>query len=745
MVWRYRPPDQQIYETSGLGHLDIEEHRNTPVAVDGVLYYASPYNILIALDGVAGEEKWVFDPEVWKSGASFLGNLRGVTYWTDGEIERIFMTTSSSHLWSVDARTGKPDPGFGTGGRVDVGASLRRPLTDRDRWSYGITAAPVICRDVVAVGSAIGDWRGEPPEYYTPVGDVQAFDARTGKKRWEFHTVPQQGEYGNETWETDAWKTYGVANVWTSMTADEELDYIYLPVSSVSHDYYGGERPGDNLFGESIVCLDPQSGARVWHFQMVHHGLWDLDPPAPPILMDVVIDGRPRKIVAQLTKQAFCFVFDRVTGEPIWPIEERPVPQSTVEGEKTSPTQPFPTKPAALERQGIREDDLIDFTPELRAEAREILARYDYGPLYAPPTERGVLVVPGQWGGADWAGGAADPRTGILYVPTHMAITTVQLHRVGDPDAHSLYAATNEQHVVGPRGLPLVKPPYGSITAIDLNTGEHIWRTAVGKGPGNHPALRGLDLPAMGWDNRTFALTTPNLLLATSQDPHDLADAGMDYFVDRDAYLRANDLATGTELGRHDLPSNAYGAPMSYAAGGRQYVVVPVGNKVNGGNRPPELVALALPREGEVLPPLGRDRTDASHEAYYRAAQAIDAGDALALQKLLVAHPGLATARGYFDEWYEYPYFRGAYLLHHVAGEPQRAPLPPNPIALANVLIDAGADPSAATYDSVTVLELVAGSAQLNWAGTKVELMKALVDAGADPNRNRSRMLWVGA
>ena len=397
VVWRYRPPDQQIYETSGLGHLDIEQHRNTPVAVDGVLYYASPYNILIALDGVTGEEKWVFDPEVWKSGASFLGNLRGVTYWTDGEIERIFMATSSSHLWSVDARTGKPDPGFGTGGRVDVGASLRRPLTDRDRWSYGITAAPVICRDVVAVGSAIGDWRGEPPEYYTPVGDVQAFDARTGKKRWEFHTVPQQGEYGNETWESDAWKTYGAANVWTSMTADEELDYIYLPVSSVSHDYYGGERPGDNLFGESIVCLDAQSGERVWHFQMVHHGLWDLDPPAPPILMDVVIDGRPRKIVAQLTKQAFCFVFDRVTGEPIWPIEERPVPQSTVEGEKTSPTQPFPTKPAALERQGIREDDLIDFTPELRAEAREILARYDYGPLYAPPTERGVLVVPGQW------------------------------------------------------------------------------------------------------------------------------------------------------------------------------------------------------------------------------------------------------------------------------------------------------------------------------------------------------------
>ena len=738
VVWRFRPPDQQLYEATN-GDLDFDEHRGTPVAVDGVLYYASPFNILVALDGESGETLWTFDPEAWRTNPRFLGNLRGVSYWTDGEVERIFLATSTAYLYSIDAQTGVPDPEFGANGRVDLGASLRRPLTDRDRWNYGVTAPPVVCRGVVAVGSAIGDWRGGPPTEYTTPGDVQAFNARTGKKVWEFYTIPQAGEYGNDTWESDAWKTYGAANVWASMTADEELGYIYMPVSSASHDYYGGERPGDNLFSESIVCLNAESGQRVWHYQLVHHGLWDYDPPAPPVLLDVEVKGQKRKIVAVLTKQAFCFVFDRITGEPIWPIVERAVPQSQVASEKTAPTQPFPTKPAAFERQGISEDDLIDFTPELREQAKAILARYDYGPLYSPPTEKGVLSAPGQWGGADWAGGAADPAKGILYVPSHLAITTVQLHSVGDPEAHSAFFATNASHVVGPQGLPLVKPPYGSITAIDLNSGEHIWRTTVGKGPVDHPALKGLDLPDMGWDNRTFVLTTPRLLMATSQDPHDLSDAGMSYFVDRDAYLRAYDLASGAEIGHVELPSNAYGAPMSYMAAGRQYVVVPVGHD----DRPPELVALAIPHEGEALPPQGRDRGDAGHEAFYQAVQAMDAGDAEALQKLLVDHPGLATARGYFDEYYEYPYFRGATLLHHLAGEPQRVPLHENVVEMADVLLAAGADPNAATYDSVSVLELAAQSTQLDWAATKVELVGLLVEQGADLDRNRGRILWT--
>ena len=323
-----------------------------------------------------------------------------------------------------------------------------------------------------------------------------------------------------------------------------------------------------------------------------------------------------------------------------------------------------------------------------------------------------------------------------------MAITTVQLHRVDDPEAHSEFSANNSMHVVGPQGLPLVKPPYGSITAIDLNSGEHIWRTTVGEGPVNHPALKGLDLPDMGWDNRTFVLATPNLLLATSQDPHGLADAGEDYFVDRDAYLRAYELSSGREIGRVGLPSNAYGAPMSYMADGRQYVVVPLGNYLGESGRPPELVALAIPHEGEELPPQGRDRGDADHNGFYKAVKAIDAEDAEALQKLLAEYPELTAARGYFDKYYEYPYFRGATLLHHAAGEPQRVPLPENAVELAAALLSAGADPNATTYDSVAVLDLVISSAQLGWAGSKAEMVQLLAAEGADLERNRGRVLW---
>ncbi|MDE2743458.1 MAG: PQQ-binding-like beta-propeller repeat protein [Gemmatimonadota bacterium] len=759
VIWRYRPRDQQIYETARAnrsrdrdrgrgrgdrrrGGLRFSNNRGTPLAVNGVLYYGSPYNVLSAVDGQSGEELWAFDPESWKAPSTFLGNSRGVSYWTDGEVERVFLATSTAHLYSIDAKTGIPDPNFGEGGRVDLGALLRRPLSEEERRSYGVTAPPVVCRDVVAVGSAIVDALFRPPPEYMPPGDVQAFDVRTGEKVWEFHTIPQEGEYGNETWESDAWKTYGAANVWATMTADEELGYLYLPVSTASHDYYGGERPGDNLFSESVVCLKAETGERVWHYQLVHHGLWDYDPAAVPLLLDVVVDGQKRKVVAQLTKQAFCFVFDRVTGEPIWPIEEKPVPQSQVAWEKTSPTQPFPTKPAPFERQGISEDDLIDFTPELREEAKAILAEYDYGPLYTPPTEKGVLSVPGQAGGADWAGGAADPRTGVLYVPSHMAITNVELRPVRDLEAYSAFSARAGRHIRGPRGLPLVKPPYGSITAIDLNSGEHLWRTAVGKGPVDHPALKGIDLPDMGWDNRTFVLATPNLLLATSEDPHGLADAGRDYFVDRDACLRAYDLASGEEIGRVELPSNAYGAPMSYMAGGRQYVVVPLGNRLGRSGRPPELVALAIPHAGEELPPQGRDRGDADHKAFYKAVEAMDAGDSKTLQKLLTEYPELATARGYLDEYYEYPYFRGATLLHHLAGEPQRVPLPENAVELAAALISAGADPNAATHDSISMLDMFIESDPLEWAESKPEMIQLLVTNGVDVNRNRGQILW---
>ena len=294
--------------------------------------------------------------------------------------------------------------------------------------------------------------------------------------------------------------------------------YVYLPVSTPSHDFYGGERLGDNLFGDSLACLKASTGERVWHYQLIHHGLWDYDPPAAPILMDVEIDSRQRRIVALVTKQAFCYVFDRVTGEPIWPMVERPVPASSAVGERASPTQPFPSKPAPFDVQGLSEEDVIDFTPALKAEL-EILSNYTYGPLYTPPSERGTLMVPGLIGGADWAGAAADPERSVLYVPSH---TLPSLARLGTPRGHhSRYAAYTDERIRGPQGLPLTKPPHGRITAIDMRTGDHLWMRALGSGPVNHPALQGLDLPDLGWGVRSFVLATPTLLLAASQDPRE--------------------------------------------------------------------------------------------------------------------------------------------------------------------------------------------------------------------------------
>ena len=297
-----------------------------------------------------------------------------------------------------------------------------------------MTSPPVICRDVVVVGSSISDG---PQFKEAPRGDVQAFDVRTGKPAWIFHAIPQEGEFGNDTWEDDSWKYTGNANVWTLMSADEELGYVYLPMSTPTNDWYGGHRLGDDLFAECLVCVEAKTGKRVWHFQTVHHGLWDYDLPGAPVLCDIKVDGKPIKAVAQITKTGFTFVFDRATGKPVWPIEERPVPQSTVPGEKTSPTQPFPTKPAPYERQGSTEDNLIDFTPELRAEAKEILDEYDHGPLFTPPTERGTINLPGWAGGANWWGAAFDPDTGLFYVPSITSPITVKLNKP-DPERSNL-------------------------------------------------------------------------------------------------------------------------------------------------------------------------------------------------------------------------------------------------------------------------------------------------------------------
>jgi len=360
IIWRWRSPDWELFDTEEV-LIDASPNESTPIAINGVLYTITPLSVVVALDGATGKEIWSFDSQAWKDSSNW-SVARGVSYWSDGDsdapTERIIFGTASAYLYALDARTGEPDPEFGTAGRVDLTQGLYRPV---DRWSYSVTSPPVICKDVIIVGSFVSDQPFEPPQF-TPPGDVRGFDVRTGELLWTFHSAPREGEFGNDTWENESWKTAGRNNSWSIMSADHELGYVYLPFGVPNNNYYGGNRPGDNLYGGSLVCLDARTGERVWHFQISHHDIFDYDVPAAPILLDVIVDGKPVKAVVQTTKQAMCFVFDRVTGEPLWDIVEREVPQSTIPGEKTSPTQPFPTRPAPFDQVGLTEDDLIDFT-----------------------------------------------------------------------------------------------------------------------------------------------------------------------------------------------------------------------------------------------------------------------------------------------------------------------------------------------------------------------------------------------
>ena len=359
--------------------------------VKGVLYTVTSLGQIAAINPGTGQTIWSVDPGNWKTGRP--GNLgyvhRGLAYWTDGKIERLLLGTHDAYLISIDAKTGTLDKSFGEGGRIDLMGSLAHAVR---ATNYSVSAAPVVCKDVVVVGASIHDG---PTHKEWPRGDVSGFDVRTGKKLWTIHSIPQKGEFGNETWGDDSWTYTGSTNVWTNMSRDEELGYVYLPFGTPTDDFYGGHRPGANLFAETILAIDAKTGKRAWHFQGVHHGVWDYDFPAAPILVDINVNGKPIKALAQVSKQGFTYVLDRRTGAPVWPIEERPVPQSTVPGERTSPTQPFPTKPPAYERQGVTESDLIDFTPELKAAALEVFKQFETGPLFTPPSEKGTIVNPG--------------------------------------------------------------------------------------------------------------------------------------------------------------------------------------------------------------------------------------------------------------------------------------------------------------------------------------------------------------
>ena len=558
----------------------------TPLKVGDALFTSTNLGQAAAIDAVTGETLWVYNSVAEGTSAGRGRGTRGLAYWTDGSDERL-LTVSGEHLVALGTRTGELYPEFGENGKVDLRQDMG-PRLQRYSWN----AAPLICGDVVVVGAAMSD---SPTRQEATPGYVRGYDVITGELRWRFNPVPQPGEAGNETWEDGSWQYSGNANVWSLMSADEELGYVYLPVSTPTNDWYGGHRLGDNLFAESLVALECATGERVWHYQMIHHGLWDYDNPAAPNLVDITVDGRPIRAVVQVTKQGFTYVFDRVTGEPVWPIVELPVPPSLVPGERTSPTQPFPTWPLPFERQGITANDLIDFTPELRAEAIEILGGYVFGPIFTPPSVRsedpddtqGTIQLPGWVGGADWNGAAIDPETQILYVPSVTAPIVVSLVKP-NPDASDFnYVRGAPRSVQGPRGLPLVKPPWGRITAIDLNSGEHLWMVPNGEGPRDHEALQGLDLPRLGAPGRPAPLLTKTLLFIGEGSPSMLAMprlAGGNMF-------RAYDKDTGEVLWETELQAGTAGAPMTYMVDGKQYIVVGIGEA----NRPAEFIALSLP------------------------------------------------------------------------------------------------------------------------------------------------------
>ncbi len=582
IVWRWSSVDMELRQR----HDELQApsarvffHEVTPLKIGDGLYVSTSLGQIAEIDPGTGETRWSVDPEVWRTGRpANLGFLsKGLAYWTDGDAERLFYAGGAeATLVSVDPARRALDTDFGDGGKVDLTRNLGAHVA---RDTYTLTSAPLVAGDVVIVGSSIRD---TPLVGENPPGHVRAYDVRSGELRWTFNTIPNESDYGSQTWEAESWRDAGAVNVWTLMSVDPDLGYVYLPVGSEAHNWYGGHRPGDNLFAQSLVCIDAATGERVWHFQLVHHGLWDWDPPAAPTLIDIEVAGQQIKAVAQVTKQGFLFVLDRITGEPVWPIEERPVPQSTVPGEVTSATQPFPTRPAPFEWQGISEDILIDFTPELHAEALRIMREQDGGQLYSPPSETGTIVNPGWAGGGNWTGASFDPDTQVLYVPSFTDWNLVQLRRPGTDDDLSgepfdyVWNGDNTPRV---QGLPLFKPPYGRITAIDMRTGEHRWQIANGDGPRQAEPIKHLNLPPLGTNAMNFPISTKTLLFTATG---------------RDAWnpplLNVYNKRTGELLRAIELPSAVRALPMTYMHEDAQYVVVAIGS----GREPDEIVALAL-------------------------------------------------------------------------------------------------------------------------------------------------------
>ena len=564
--------------------------QNTPLMIDNVLYLSTPYNQVAALDATTGKELWRYDPKAYEDGQPPNGQgfaHRGVAAWKDpstslgaGGGQLRIILNSRYRLIQLDAKTGEVVTSFGNNGVVDLSEGLIWAINKKH---YTNTSPPIVFRDLIIVGNGVGDrlmYKNDPP------GDVRAFHARTGKLVWKFNTIPQRGEFGNNTWDAGSWQFTGHTNVWAPMSVDEQRGLLYMPVSTPSNDYYGGRRPGQNLFAESIVCLDANTGQRKWHFQIVHHGLWDYDPASAPNLVTITVDGKRIDAVVQLTKQGWAFVFDRVTGRPVWPIEERPVGRSDVPGEASWPTQPFPTRPPAFESQGVSLDDAFDATPELKAKAVEELKKYRLGPIYTPPSLQGTVALPGVWGGANWGGGAFDPATGRLYVKTTRSPAIFKMEafnksaqpddRLDEVDAEWIQRSPSSFI----DGVPILKPPYAHLVALDLNRGELAWKVPVGDAPELRavPALKGVTLP-----DRLGAVGPPGAIVTKS---------GLVFVGGNDMALNAFDARDGRELWRYVLPRQATATPMTYLdRDGRQMMVIATGR-----GEDTALVAFALPR-----------------------------------------------------------------------------------------------------------------------------------------------------
>ena len=611
VLWR-RPAVDARYTEAFPELVASPNLRGTPIFINGVLYAPNGVGLVEAFDPGTGETLWVQEPT--ESGLRGVagGSTRGVAFWSDGSEQRLF-STRGEYLYALDAKTGNVLPAFGDNGRVNLSQGSDSPWADRFNWTSG----PLVVGDIIIVAGNNGGAGDSGVTKEAAPGDVRGFDVRTGRLRWTFHVMPRPGEFGSETWPEDSWTYEGAMGSWAPISADVELGRVYIGLSAPNMSSYGGHRPGQNLFANTLVCLDATTGDRLWHFQVVHHDLWDSDL-LTPVLGDITVDGTRIKAVIQLSKLPYLYVFDRITGEPVWPIEERPVPPSTVPGEEAWPTQPIPTRPPPFDLHGFSLDDAIDFTPELRAQAIELLEPYVLGPAFTPPSlinnndiygigsTRGTFVVPGP-GSANFNGGAFDPETSMIYVVSHTLPYVVGLFAPTPSDLPpgsnktTLRYAAN-RHLIGnegrmpgselqpsPRqGLPFTKPPYGRVTAIDLDSGEHVWMAANGDGQRNHPALTGLDIPPLGVSSRPTPLLTKTLLfLGEGSD----ALPSIVPTIGRGKMFRAYDKATGTVLWEIELPGGAVSGPMTYLFDGKQYIVVPVGDRQN----PAEWVALGLP------------------------------------------------------------------------------------------------------------------------------------------------------